>query len=153
MVDQLYKNKLTKYALGRRVNMEEWNTNTGVAEGAIGFAAPVEVGTLGGQQVKEWDGTGVVMGITEAVAVLPRPGDAFAQYDNVPYCEVGVIGVKVGSNVTKNGPAFWDTTAKAFVATDTATSYPVPGATFDEAGVSGAIVPLRYRRPNGAAAA
>lgn len=152
MVDQLYKQTMTKYAQGRRVNMEEWNTRTGVAEAAIGFGAPVEVGTLGGQQVKAWDGTGSVLGITEAVAVLPRPGDAFAQYDNVPFCEVGVIGVKTASAVTKGGNAFWDTTALAFVATDTTTSYPVPGATFDETGVSGAIVPLRYRRPNGAAA-
>ena len=152
MVDQLYKKTLTKYALGRRVNMEEWNTRTGVAAGAIGFGAPVEAGPLGGQQVKAWDGTGVILGITEAVPVLPRPGDAFAQYDNVPFCDMGVIGVKAGSDVTKDTPAFWDTTANAFVATDTATSYPVPGATFDEAGASGAIVPLRYRRPNGAAA-
>lgn len=149
MVDQLYKKTMTKYAKGRRVNMEEWNTNTGVAEAAIGFAVPVEVGTLGGQQVKEWDGTGVILGITEAVAVLPRPGDAFAQYDNVPFCEIGVIGVEVGTNVTKGSPAFWDATSKKWVATDTATSYAVLGATFDEAGTADTIVPLRYRRPNG----
>lgn len=149
---QQYKKNLTKYAQGRRVNMEEWNARTGVAAGVIPFGAPVEVGPLGGQQVKEWDGAGVIYGITEASTVLPRPGDQYEQYDNLAYGDLCVIGVKVTSNVTKDGPAFYDPTSHSWVATDTATSYPVPGATFDEVGVSGAIVPLRYRRPNGAAA-
>lgn len=148
---QQYKKNLAAYALGRRVNMEEWNTRTGVAAGAIGFAEPVEVGPLGGQQVKAWDGAGVVLGITEAVAVLPRPGDAFAQYDNVPFCDLGVMAVAVAGTVAKDAPAFWDPTAKKWVPTDTATSYAVPGATFDAAGTD-TLVPLRYRRPNGAAA-
>ncbi len=144
----MYKNSMTKYALGRRVNMEEWNTRTGIAAGDVGFAAPVEVGPLGGQQVKEWDGTGVVLGITEASQVLPRPGDKFVQYDNLAFCESGVIGAAVQGAVTKDAPAFWDTTAKKWVAADTATSFPVLGATFDEAGTD-TVVPLRYRRPNG----
>lgn len=148
---QNYKQNLTKYALGRRVNMEEWNTRTGVAAGDIGFATPVEAGPLGGQQVKAFDGAGVILGITEADLVLPHPGDKFVAYDNVPYNESGVIGVKVVGAVTKDAPAFFDTTAQAFVAADTATSFPVPGATFDAAGAD-EILPLRYRRPNGAAA-
>lgn len=149
---QTYKKNLAKYALGRRVNMEEWNTRTGVAADVIPFAVPVEAGPLGGQQVKEWDGTGVILGITEADLVLPHPGDAFAACDNVPFCESGVIGVKVTGAVTKDAPAFYDTASKSFVAADTATSYAVPGATFDAAGTD-EILPLRYRRPNGAAAA
>lgn len=152
MVDQLYKKNLDKYALGRRVNMEEWNTNTGVAAGAIGFAEPVMVGPLKGQQVAAWDGEAVVKGITEAVVVLPRPGDAFAQYDNVPYCEVGVIAVAVTGSVTKDAPAFFDTTAKKWTATGSATAFAVLGATFDEDGANG-LVPLRYRRVNGTVAA
>lgn len=151
MVDQLYKKTLDKYALGRRVNMEEWNTNTGVAAGAIGFAEPVMVGPLKGQQVAAWDGEAVVKGITEANVVLPRPGDAYAQYDKVPYCEVGVIGVGVQGAVTKDAPAFFDTTAKKWVAAGSATAFAVLGATFDEDG-NGGIVPLRYRRVNGTVA-
>lgn len=149
---QQYKKNLTKYAQGRRVNGEEWNARTGVAAGAIAFGVPVEVGPLGGQQIKEWDGAGTILGISEAVSVLPRPGDAFTQYDNVPYDEVAVIGVLVGTNVAQNAQAFWDATSKKWVATDTATSYPVPGATYDEAGVADSVVPLRYRRPQPAVA-
>lgn len=149
---QQYKKNLSKYAVGRRANMEEWNTRTGVAAGAIAFGVPVEAGPLGGQQVKEWDGAGVVLGISEASAVLPRPGDAFAQYDNLGFCDMGVIGVRLGSDVVKDAPAFYDATAKNWVATDTATSYPVPGVTFDENGTSGDVGIVRYRRPNGAAA-
>jgi len=152
-VVQQYKKNLSKYAVGRRVNMEEWNTRTGVAEAAIGFGVPVEAGTLGGQQVKAWDGAGVILGITEAVPVLPRPGDEFAQYDNVPFCEIGVIGVDVAGTVAKDAPAFFNPTTGKFVpAAIEDTAYAVPGATYDEAGTD-AVVPLRYRRPNGAAAA
>lgn len=149
---QQYKKNLSKYAIGRRANMEEWNTRTGVAAGDIEFGAPVEEGPLGGQQVKAWDGAGSVLGITEAVPVLPRPGDKFVQYDNVPFCEMGVIGVKLGSNVTKDAQAYWDATAKNWIATDTANSFAVPGATFDEAGTSGDVGIIRYRRPQPAVA-
>jgi hypothetical protein len=147
-VVQQYKQNLAKYALGRRVNMEEWNTRTGVAAGTIGFAAPVQAGPLGGQQIAALEADGVVLGITEAVAVLPRPGDQFEQYDNVPFCESGVIGVAVTGAVEKDAPAFWDIAEGTFAAA----GEPIPGATFDEAGADD-IVPLRYRRPNGAAPA
>lgn len=146
---QTYKKSLTKYALGRRVNMEEWNACTGVAAAQIPFGAPVEAGPLGGQQVKEWDGTGVVLGITEASVVLPHPGDYFSQYDNLAYGDVCVIGVLAGSNVTKGAPAYYDFVAHNWVAADGANANVVLGATFDADGASGEIVPVRYRRPNG----
>lgn len=146
---QTYKKSLTKYALGRRVNMEEWNARTGVAAAQIPFGAPVEAGPLGGQQVKEWDGTGVVLGITEASVVLPHPGDYYEAYDNLAYGDVCVIGVKVGTNVAKDAPAFYDFVAHQWVAADGANANAVLGATFDAVGAAGEIVPLRYRRPNG----
>lgn len=149
---QKYKKDLSKYALGRRVNMEEWNTRTGVAAGAIGFAVPVQAGPLGGRQVSVWDGESVILGVTEASVVLPRPGDAYVQFDNLAFCESGVLGVDVTGPVTKDAPAFFDTATGKWTATGSATALAVLGATFDEAGAN-AIVPLRYRRPNGTVAA
>lgn len=146
---QKYGDKLTAYAVGRRVNMEEWNARTGIASAEIEFGAPVMDGPSNlpdSRQVAPLAGAGVVLGITEASVVLPHTGDKYAQYDNLAYIEAGVIGVKVGSAVTKGGQAYWDTVAKHWIATDTADSIGVAGAHFDESGASGSVVPLRYRR-------
>lgn len=145
-----YSNILAAYAVGRRVNMEEWNAITRTLEGAtpVGFGVPVIAGT-GAHTCAPLSATGQnVLGITEADPTLPRPGDAYAQYDNVPICESGVIGVLLGANVTKGAQARFDITNKNWTgAAASGTVLTIPGAQFDEAGSSGAVGKIRYRRP------
>lgn len=145
-----YSNTLAAYAVGRRVNMEEWNAITRSLEGAtpVGFGVPVITGT-GPHTCAPLTAAGQnVLGITEADPTLPRPGDAYAQYDNVPICESGVIGVLLGANVTKGAQARFDITNKNWTgAAASATVLTIPGAQFDEAGSSGAVGKVRYRRP------
>lgn len=144
-----YATTLAAFALGRRANSEDWNTRTKTATGPIGFGAPVMPGNLPDTcaAISAVNGQSV-LGITEASQVLPRPGDQYQQYDNVPVCEVGVIGVLLGANVAAEAVARWDTVAKAWTsAAQSATVITIPGAQFDEAGVAGAIGIVRYRRP------
>jgi len=146
-----FKQDIAAYAVGRRVNMEEWNAFTRTKEGAaaLGFGVPVMPGT-GAHTCVELDATNGrnVLGITEADLVLPRPGDAYAQYDNVAICEVGVIGVLLGANVTLGAQARWDTANKVWTgAAQSATVVTIPGAQFEAAGSSGQVGAIRYRRP------
>lgn len=146
-----YKESITPYALGRRANMEEWNTITRTKEGAgtLGFAVPVMPGS-GAHTCVELDApTGRnVLGITEASQVLPHTGDAYQQYDNVGICECGVLGVNLGSNVTVGAVARWDTVNKNWTsAAQSATVVTIPGAQFEVAASSGSIGLIRYRRP------
>lgn len=146
-----YQERLVSYAVGRRANMEEWNTITRTNSGTavIGFGVPVMPGSGDHTCVELSATTGQnVLGITEASAVNPHTGDNYAQYDNVPVCEVGVIGVLLGSNVTVGQAARWDTANKVWTSgAQSATVVTIPGAQFDEAGSSGAIGIVRYRRP------
>lgn len=145
-----YRDTLAAYAVGRRANMEEWNTITRTLEGAtaLGFGVPAINGTGEHTCAPLTAAAQNVLGITEASLVLPRPGDAFAQYDNVPICESGVIGVLLGANVTKGAVARFDVTNKVWTgAAASATILTIPGAQFDEAGSSGAVGIVRYRRP------
>lgn len=145
-----YRDTTTAYAVGRRANMEEWNTITRTLEGAtaVGFGVPVIAGTGAHTCAPLTAASQNVLGITEAVATLPRPGDAFAQYDAVPLCETGVIGVLLGANVTKGAQARFDVTNKVWTgAAASSTVLTIPGAQFDEAGSSGAVGIVRYRRP------
>ena len=96
-----FKSSMDAFQVGRRANMEEWNTVTGNNPNVavIPFGAPVMAsGTYNG--CLELDATTGrnVMGITEASLMLPHPGDGYRQYDNVAVCEVGVIGVKIGAS-------------------------------------------------------
>jgi len=146
-----YRDTIPAFALGRRVNMEEWNTFTRTKEGAaaLGFGVPVMPGA-GAHSCVELDATNGrnVLGITEASQVLPHVGDAYNQYDNVGICEVGVIGVMLGANVTKGAAARWDTANKVWTgAAQSATVVTIPGAQFEEDGASGSIGAVRYRRP------
>lgn len=145
------KENLASYALGRRANMEEWNTITRTKEGSgtLGFGVPVMPGT-GEHTCVELDATNGrnVLGITEASQVLPHPGDAYEQYDNVGICEVGVIGVNLGANVTAGAQARWNTANKTWTgAAQSATVVTIPGAQFEVAGASGTVGLVRYRRP------
>lgn len=146
-----FANSMAPFAVGRRINMEEWNTITRTKEGAatLGFGVPVTVGT-GPHTCIELPATNGqnVLGITEASQVLPHTGDAYARYDNVAICEVGVIGVLLGADVTRGAVARWDTVNKAWTGgAQSATVVTIPGAQFEEDGVSGAVGAIRYRRP------
>ena len=145
-----YSNTLTAYAVGRRVNMEEWNAITRTLEGstALGFGVPAIAGTGAHTCAPLTAAAQNVLGITEADSTLPRPGDAYAQYDNVCICESGVIGVLLGANVTKGAQARYDVTNKNWTgASASSTVLTIAGAQFDEAGSSGAVGKVRYRRP------
>lgn len=146
-----FKTDITAYAVGRRANMEEWNTITRTKEGSgtLAFGVPVMPGT-GAHTCVIMDATNGrnVLGITEASVVLPRPGDSYAQYDNVAVCESGVIGVLLGANVTKGAQARFNTANGTWTgAAQSATVVTIPGAQFDEDGSNGAVGIVRYRRP------
>lgn len=146
-----FKNTLTSYAQGRRANMEEWNTITRVLGGSsnLGFGVPVMPGASAGLAVELDATTGRnVLGITEASQILPHPGDYYVPGENVPVCERGVIGVLLGADVTEGAAARWDTANKVWTgAAQSVTVVTIPGAQFDEAGVSGQVGIVRYRRP------
>jgi len=144
-----FKTNISAYAVGRRVNMEEYNTLTKTAEAAINFGVPVMPGSAADTCVTLDATTGRnVLGITEATVTLPRPGDAYAQYDNVTVCESGVIGVLLGANVTAGAQARFNTSNGTWTgAAQSATVVTIPGAQFDEAGSSGSVGVVRYRRP------
>lgn len=146
-----YRETPAAYAVGRRVNMEEWNTITRTKEGSgtLAFGVPVMPGTAAHTCII-LDATTArnVLGITEASPILPHTGDAYAQYDNVPICEIGVIGVLLGADVTQGAQARFNTANSTWTgAAQSATVVTIPGAQFAEAGSNGAVGALRYRRP------
>lgn len=146
-----FKETLAAYAVGRRVNLEEWNTITRTKEGAgtLAFGVPVTVGTGPHTCILLPDTTGQnVLGITEASQVLPHAGDAYAQHDNVAICEVGVIGVLLDDDVVRGAPARFNTVSGKWTdAAQSATVVTIPGAQFEESGTAGAVGVVRYRRP------
>lgn len=146
-----FKSTVTPYAVGRRVNAEEWNAVTKVKEGSatLAFGVPVMPGTAADTCVI-LDATNGrnVLGITEASLTLPHSGDAYAQYDNVAVCESGVIGVELDDDVVAGAQARFNTaTGKWTDAAQSATVVTIPGAQFDAAGTGGQVGVLRYRRP------
>lgn len=144
-----FKSDIAAYAVGRRVNMEEWNTYTRTAEAAVGFGVPVQPGTAAHTCKALIATTGQnVLGITEASQVLPHTGDAYAQYDNVGICESGVIGVLLDDDVVAGAQARWNTTTSKWTdAAQSATVVTIPGAQFEVAGTTGTVGAIRYRRP------
>lgn len=146
-----YKDNLTAFAVGRRVNGEEWNaiTKTKYGAGTLAFGVPVMPGTDADTCVI-LDATNGrnVLGITEASQTLPHTGDAYAQYDNVPVLTMGVIGVLLDDDVVAGAQARWNTaTSKWTDAAQSSTVITVPGAQFEEAGTGGAVGVVRYLRP------
>lgn len=146
-----FKSAFAAFQVGRRANMEEWNTFTRVKEGSatLAFGVPVMPGTAANTCVILDATTGRnVLGITEASLVLPHEGDAYRQYDNVAVCEYGVIGVALDEDVAAGAQARFNTaTGKWTDAAQSATVVTIPGAQFAEAGLSGAVGIVRYRRP------
>lgn len=144
-----FKDVVDAFAVGRRVNMEEYNTLTRTAEGAIAFGIPVMAGS-GDHGVLAIDATTGrnVLGISEASQVLPHTGDAYAQYDNVSVIESGVIGVLLDDAVVKGAAARFNTaTGKWTDAAQSATVVTIPGAQFEYTGKAGEVGAVRYRRP------
>lgn len=147
-----YKENLAAYAVGRRVNMEEWNTFTRTLEGegnTVAFGVPVIQGVGDHSCLPIPATTGQnVLGITEASAVLPHTSDNYERYDSVAICEVGVIGVLLGANVTKGTPARFNIANGTWTgAAQSATVVTIPGAQFEVTGASGTVGAVRYRRP------
>lgn len=143
-----FNENMVSYAVGRRGNMEEWNTISRTLETNVQlpFGAPVQRGT-GEHGVVPFT-SGQLLGITEANQVLPHPGDYYSQYDTVGVCEIGVIGVLVGTTGSTAGAvARWDTSAQRWVTGSVAgTVIAVPGAQFETTGPSGSVQLVRFRR-------
>jgi hypothetical protein len=146
-----YSERMAKYAVGRRANAEEWNaiTRTNSTAGTLAFGVPVMPGALTHSCIIVDATSGRnVLGITEANVVLPHTGDAYAQDDNVAICESGVIGVLLGADVTLGAQARFNTANATWTgAAQSGTVVTIPGAQFDEAGTSGQVGIVRYRRP------
>lgn len=144
-----FKKDMVAYAVGRRANSEEWNTVTRTLESAtLPFGAPAVDGTVKHSVVPLTAAGQNIIGISEAVASLPRPGDGFVQYDNVPLCQDGVIGVLLNDDVVEGAAARWNVTTQKWTdAAASATVFTVPGAQFEEAGLAGAVGLVRFRRP------
>lgn len=149
-----FKENLTPFAVGRRVNSEEWNSITRTFEAAddtirLKFGAPATVGTGKHSAIEVAANGAVFLGVVEANLNLPRPGDGYARYDNVAICDMGVIAVEVEGNVTKGAQARWNTaTRKWTAAAQSATVATVPGCSFEETTTAPGVTPLRVRRPN-----
>lgn len=144
-----FSENLVAFAVGRRINMEEYNTLTRTAEGAIAFGIPVIAGSGEHGTVAIDATTGRnVLGISEASQVLPHTGDAYAQYDNVSICESGVIGVLLDDAVVKGAQARFNTVSGKWTdAAQSATVVTIPGAQFEYTGKAGEVGAVRYRRP------
>jgi hypothetical protein len=145
-----FKENLAPFAVGRRVNMEEWNTITRTKEGSgtLGFGVPAIAGTGKHSCLPLTAAAQNVLGITEAVSTLPHTGDAYEQYDNVAICESGVIGVLLIADVVKGAAARFDVNNGGWTSASASSSVlTIPGAQFEEAGATGEVGAVRYRRP------
>lgn len=150
-----FKDKLAPFAVGRRIDSEEWNAITRTFEAAddivrLGFGVPVKPGVGKHSCVLITATSGeLFLGVTEAMPTLPRTGDGYARYDNVPITEWGVIAVATAGNVVLGAPARFDTAAKLWtMAAQSATVVTIPGATFEETATAPGVAPIRLRRPN-----
>lgn len=148
-----FNSEMAPFAVGRRVNSEEWNSITRTYEDdndddRLGFGMPVTGGT-GKHSCVLVSATGQnFLGITEAMPMLPRPGDGYARYDNVPICDMGVIAVPCEGNVTKGAQARFNfATSKWTAAAQSATVATIPGVQFEETATAPGVTPVRVRRP------
>lgn len=134
--------------VGRRANMEEWNTVTRLTAAAgIGFGEPVQRGATDGLIAAFT--TGKFLGITEAdIAAVdgsPSAAAVFPAGYNTPVCDMGVIWGKAAGACTAGGVVYWSATGKGY--TDTAASNTlVPNAEFDSSAAANGIVKIRLRR-------
>lgn len=151
-----YNENMAPGSLGRRVNMEEWNTITRTLEGAtpLLFGAPVQAGvTAGDAHGCAIFTTGKFIGVSEANIVLGHDTpDRYEQYDSVAVCESGVIWVNAGTGgATARTQAYYIAASNSWTST-VGTNLLVPGAEFDSSAAAGGLVKLRVRRGVPAAA-
>ena len=142
-IQTVYKDRPAAYAKGRRVNMEEWNGFTGIAQAAgLGIGEPVQDGTTD-EQVAAFT-SGKFRGLTEWT---PETGETatFPVGANVPVTESGVIAGAAYQNCTKRTPVYWNATNKGYTST-AGTNTLIPNAEFDATVAAGGIVPIRLRR-------
>lgn len=144
-----FRETIPFYMVGRRINMEEWNTITRIAqEEPIAFGVPVVQGANPRGVINLSAAGQNVIGITEASFVLPHPGDEYELQDTAGICEVGVIGGMVEVQVgTKDIARFNTATGMWTNAAASATVLEIPGAEFDEAAEADTAAAIRYRRP------
>lgn len=143
-----FKTTVAANAIGKIQNMEEWNATSGIATGTIGFAVPV-VAVGGVDNVAALTAAGQnVLGISVMEQFLAHAGDNYLDEDIVTIAESAVIGVPLGAAVTKGAQARYNVTAGNWTgAAASATVLTIPGAQFDEAGASGTVGLVRFRRP------
>lgn len=142
-IQTAFPSRPAAYAKGRRVNMEEWNTLTGIAAAdTIGIGEPVQDGAIG-EQVLPFT-TGRFRGITEW---SPETGEAgvFPMGANVPVDEYGVIGGAAYQTCTKRTAVYWNAANKGYTSTAGSNTL-IPNAEFDATVSAGGIVPIRLRR-------
>ncbi|MHC5307517.1 structural cement protein Gp24 [Bartonella sp. LJL80] len=143
-----YKTTMDAGLVGRRVNMEEWNTVTCLAENTgtypINYGQPVQRGTAG-EQVRKL-ANGIFRGITE---LDQTTGDeSYSEGYNVPVMESGVIWVAAGGVCTIGGEVKWNPATEQYSDAGTVT---IPNAEFDSsATAAGDIVKVRLHRIPGA---
>ena len=147
MIQTTWAAKPAPGQVGRRANMEEWNTLTRIAEVAgIGFAEPVQRGT-GADQVVPFT-TGKFLGLTECDYTIgtDSPGDpiTFPVGWNTPVNEFGVLWAKAVGACTQGGFVYWNPTTKGYSNTTSGTL--IPNAEFDSSAINGGIVKIRLRR-------
>lgn len=145
----VFNDRPASYGKGQRVNMEEWNTLTGIAQVAgIGLAEPVQDGATG-EQVAPFT-TGKFRGITE-VSPSADVNGVFPINANVPVCESGVIAGAAYQTCTKRTPVYWNAANKGYTSTAGSNTL-IPNAEFDATVAAGGLVPIRLRRIPPAAA-
>jgi len=132
-------------AVGRRANMEEWNTVTLTAQttapATIGFAQPVKLGSLDKTAVI-YNGSGVFKGLTEAS--IDR--SAYSDTDDMPVCESGVMFGLAGGACTAGGAVGWSSSTGKY-ANAASGNITIPNAEFDSSATAdGQVVRIRLRR-------
>lgn len=140
-------------SIGRRVNMEEWNTITRTLQGAtpLKFAVPVQDGAT--EHTCVIFTTGNFIGVSESNVVLQHDTpDQYEQYDSVAVCESGVMWVPVGvGGATRRTQAYYIAATGLWTSTS-AGNVEIPGCEFDSGAVAGGLAKLRIRRQVPAAA-
>lgn len=134
--------------VGRRANMEEWNTVTRLAQvGTLGFGVPVQRGTAP-DQITTFT-TGNFLGITEAdmTVVSGAVGSpaVFPVGYNTPVCNMGVIWGNAAAACTAGTPVYWNATEGGYQSAS-ASGTLVPNAEFDSTAAADGIVKIRLRR-------
>lgn len=150
MLQETWATKPLPGIVGRRANMEEWNTITRIAEEAgIGFGVPVQRGTAD-DHIEPLAADGNFLGITEADQSLVdgQVGTAleYAEGVNVPVCEKGVIWVRAGGTVAAGGLVYFAASSSTYFGAAAGGRVLVPGAEFDSSGSADSLVKVRLRR-------